>query len=154
MNLIDRGRVMIDYLNNLGRQDSYKAKFEALRKAVDDAPAVEVKSAEGYELIRHLQNTPVVSQEVFDAAANFILRFAEGRKINFRTSEAECRECGVSLLVYYCENRTYVVKCPACETLTIVKAANPAEAAARVGKVELVHLIESKHNAGGGASDG
>lgn len=41
MALIDRGRVMADYLENLGRNDSYKAKFEALCKAVDEAPAVD-----------------------------------------------------------------------------------------------------------------
>jgi hypothetical protein len=33
---------MIDYLENLGRNDSYKAKYEALSKAVDEAPAVDV----------------------------------------------------------------------------------------------------------------
>lgn len=38
--LIDRGAVMIDYLERLGRADSYKAKFEALAAAVDNAPAV------------------------------------------------------------------------------------------------------------------
>lgn len=41
MALIDHGRVMADYLENLGRKDSYKAKFEALCKAVDEAPAVD-----------------------------------------------------------------------------------------------------------------
>lgn len=41
MALIDRGRVMADYLENIGRKDSYKAKFEALCKAVDEAPAVD-----------------------------------------------------------------------------------------------------------------
>lgn len=41
MMLIDRGKVMIDYLKNLGRKDSYKAKFEALSKAVDEAPTVD-----------------------------------------------------------------------------------------------------------------
>ena len=39
--LIDRGAVMIDYLERLGRADSYKAKYEALAAAVDNAPAVE-----------------------------------------------------------------------------------------------------------------
>lgn len=43
MSLIDRGRVMIDYLENLGRNDSYKAKYEALSKAVDEAPAVDAE---------------------------------------------------------------------------------------------------------------
>ena len=40
-NLIDRGAVMIDYLERLGRADSYKAKYEAVVAAVDNAPAVE-----------------------------------------------------------------------------------------------------------------
>ena len=39
--LIDRGQVMTDYLENLGRKDGYKAKYEALSKAVDEAPAVD-----------------------------------------------------------------------------------------------------------------
>lgn len=41
MVLIDRGRVMLDYLENVGRKDSYKAKFEALCKAIDDAPTID-----------------------------------------------------------------------------------------------------------------
>ena len=41
MALIDRSRVMTDYLENLGRNDSYKAKYEALVKAVDDGPAID-----------------------------------------------------------------------------------------------------------------
>lgn len=49
MALIDRGRVMIDYLENLGRKDSYKAKYEALSKAVDQAPAVGVAPEEHAE---------------------------------------------------------------------------------------------------------
>lgn len=40
-NLISRGFVMLDYLDRLGRKDSYKAKFEALCEAVDNAPAVD-----------------------------------------------------------------------------------------------------------------
>lgn len=43
MALIDRGRVMTDYLENIGRRDSYKAKYEALSKAVDEASAVEAE---------------------------------------------------------------------------------------------------------------
>ena len=41
MILIDRGQVMIDYLENIKGKNSYKAKYEALCKAVDDAPAVD-----------------------------------------------------------------------------------------------------------------
>lgn len=43
MSLIDRGKVMNDYLENLGRADSYKAKYEALVKAIDYAPAVDAE---------------------------------------------------------------------------------------------------------------
>lgn len=43
MVLINRGRVMAAYIENLGRKDSYKAKFEALMKAVDEAPAVDAE---------------------------------------------------------------------------------------------------------------
>ena len=43
MSLIDRGQVMNDYLANLGRKDSYKAKYEALVKAVDDAPTIDAE---------------------------------------------------------------------------------------------------------------
>lgn len=43
MALIDRGQVMKDYLENLGRMDSYKAKYEALVKAVDNAPTIDAE---------------------------------------------------------------------------------------------------------------
>lgn len=43
MRLIDRGRVMIAYLANLGMKDSYKAKCEALFKAIDEAPVVDAE---------------------------------------------------------------------------------------------------------------
>jgi hypothetical protein len=43
MILINRGRVMAAYIENLGRKDGYKAKFEALVKAVDEAPAVDAE---------------------------------------------------------------------------------------------------------------
>lgn len=43
MALIRRGLVMIDYLARLGAKDSYKAKFEALCAAIDNAPAVDAK---------------------------------------------------------------------------------------------------------------
>ena len=41
MALIRRGLVMIDYLARLGTKDTYKAKFEALCAAIDNAPAVD-----------------------------------------------------------------------------------------------------------------
>lgn len=41
MALIKRGLVMIDYLARLGTKDTYKAKFEALCAAIDNAPAVD-----------------------------------------------------------------------------------------------------------------
>lgn len=41
MALIKRGLVMIDYLARFGTKDTYKAKFEALCAAIDNAPAVD-----------------------------------------------------------------------------------------------------------------
>ena len=41
MALIKRGLVKIDYLARLGKKDTYKAKFEALCAAIDNAPAVD-----------------------------------------------------------------------------------------------------------------
>lgn len=41
MALIRRGLVNIDYLTRLGTKDTYKAKFEALVAAIDNAPAVD-----------------------------------------------------------------------------------------------------------------
>ena len=41
MALIRRGLVMIDYLARLGTKNTYKAKFEALCAAIDNAPAVD-----------------------------------------------------------------------------------------------------------------
>lgn len=43
MLLIRRGLVKIDYLARLGTKDSYKAKFEALADALDDAPFVDAE---------------------------------------------------------------------------------------------------------------
>lgn len=47
MRLIDRSRVMIAYLGNLGLKDSYKAKYEALAKAIDEAHIIDA------ELVKH-----------------------------------------------------------------------------------------------------
>ena len=72
MALIDRGKVMIYYLENLARKDSYKAKYEALSKAVDDAPAVDA------EPVRH---------------GRWILK-AHDKRVNYHwTVTAYCSEC-------------------------------------------------------------
>ena len=65
MSLIDRGKVMNDYLENLGRADSYKAKYEALVKAIDNAYAVDA------EPVRHATWSKNISGEyVFCSACN------------------------------------------------------------------------------------
>lgn len=46
----------------------------------------------------------------------------------------KCRNCGTRLKVYYAEERLYSVKCGYCETITLVKASCPAEAARYVGE--------------------
>ena len=44
-----------------------------------------------------------------------------------------CRKCGTRLKTYYAEGRLYAVKCGYCESVTLVKAGNPIEAAEFVG---------------------
>lgn len=41
MALINRGHMMLDYLRRLGTKDTYKAKFEALMAAVDNAEVID-----------------------------------------------------------------------------------------------------------------
>ena len=41
MGLINRGKLMFDYLQRLGTKDTYKAKYEALEAAVDNAPTLD-----------------------------------------------------------------------------------------------------------------
>ena len=43
MALIRRGLVKINYLARLGAKDTYKAKFEALCAAIDNAPTVDAE---------------------------------------------------------------------------------------------------------------
>ncbi|MBR3924479.1 MAG: hypothetical protein IKJ45_15275 [Kiritimatiellae bacterium] len=56
MSLIDRGKVMSDYLENLGRADSYKAKYEALVKAVDNAPTIDAEPVRHGRWIHDINN--------------------------------------------------------------------------------------------------
>lgn len=48
----------------------------------------------------------------------------------------KCRNCGTLLKVYYAEERLYAVKCVYCESVALVKASCPAEAARYVGEAE------------------
>lgn len=47
-----------------------------------------------------------------------------------------CNNCGTRLKAYYAEGGLYVVKCGYCDTITIVKASNPTQAARYVGDYE------------------
>lgn len=78
MALIDRGRVMTDYLENLGKKDSYKAKYEALVKAVDDAPTIDA------EPVRHGRWIEV---------DRITWRGADDHQIDI-TVEEKCSNCG------------------------------------------------------------
>lgn len=44
-----------------------------------------------------------------------------------------CHMCGTTLEYAYMENRLYAIRCKKCETVTLVKERNPAEAASIVG---------------------
>lgn len=63
-----------------------------------------------------------------------------GHYIRFRpcvyaehTEEFRCHMCGSLLEYAYMEQRLYVVRCPYCSMVTLVKAPNPREAAVFVG---------------------
>ena len=72
-----------------------------------------------------------------DKAANAVVKIARfrQREVRFRESDATCPHCRQRLGVYYCEGGTYAVKCHECETVTLLEARSPAQAAARVGVV-------------------
>lgn len=72
-----------------------------------------------------------------DYAANEVMRHAD--ECRFRETDEMCPTCGRDLEVYYCENRTFAVRCEHCETITLVKSNNPYKAAEKVGaKIKFV----------------
>ena len=73
-----------------------------------------------------------------DDSANILIQLAHSRAdfVRFNGGDAKCCRCGAVLDVYYCENRTYAVRCKDCKTITLVKAGNPGEALRKVGPVE------------------
>lgn len=75
------------------------------------------------------------------AAANYIrkcdfkwedMEYLNGKPI--RKNPYMCCKCGTNLMWNYQEHETYLIKCPACETITIVQANNPYKAMSKVGK--------------------
>lgn len=78
----------------------------------------------------------------FDLRVNAVFdRATSGRGIRFRETDEMCPCCQRDLEVYYCENRTYIVRCKHCHIVTIVSAKNPNEAAAKVG----LHVKPVRH---------
>lgn len=77
-----------------------------------------------------------MSYEV-DKAAKIVARIASYRQneVRFRISDVTCPRCRRLLGVYYCEGGIYAVKCQECETVTLLEARSPSQAAARVGVI-------------------
>lgn len=74
-----------------------------------------------------------------DDSANILIQLAHSRAdmVHFaHDGFVSCYRCGGFLDAYYCENRTYAVRCKLCKTITLVKAGNPGEAVRRVGFVQ------------------
>ena len=59
------------------------------------------------------------------------------RDVMFKETEAVCAQCGNRLGIYYCESGIYLVRCAHCEILSLVRAKNPKQAAARVGLIAI-----------------
>ena len=78
-----------------------------------------------------------------DEAANTVVKIAsyKQREVRMRDSRAACHRCGRLLKIYSCENGTFAVQCGKCETVTLVQAQNPEQAAMKVG-VTAIPLAE------------
>lgn len=93
-------------------------------------------AADAYYRILHIVDDlpSVKSFPSFDISANALLDEAVSeRNIRFRETDEACPQCVRDLEVYYCENRTYAVRCKHCKTVTLVQAKNYDEAAEKVG---------------------
>ena len=60
--------------------------------------------------------------------------FSANVRYNPLITDVYCRNCGTKLKVYYAESRLYAVKCGYCDTITLVMADSPMEAAFYVGE--------------------
>lgn len=87
MRLINRSWVMIAYLGNLGLKDSYKAKYEALAKAIDEAPVIEA------EPVRH-------GRWIDEIEPNAVT--ASGREVHvFRCSDCDFTWANKTAVLHY-----------------------------------------------------
>lgn len=103
--MIDRGSVIVDYLDRLGRKDSYKAKFDALREAVDNATAIEVVPYGEYKAlelrVRELEKRlSDVGSSPFDGGMSQKQYF--GETDCKRRAKWECIETGKVYKVWAC----------------------------------------------------
>ena len=73
----------------------------------------------------------------FDKSARYIYNhsFPPLCGVRFVPANALCRNCDEMLEIYYCEGRTYAVRCPSCSQVTLVLATSPRHAAEQVGNV-------------------
>ena len=124
--------------NDLISRKALIAEFEWLKQntgaynhAALDEHIVRIKRAPAVE---YYGNIDVSANAVFDGMTR-----ADGPR--FRETDEMCPQCQRDLEVYYCENRTYAVRCRHCHIVTLVQAKNPDEAAEKVGlHVKLVRL--------------
>lgn len=70
-----------------------------------------------------------------DEAANFMMNEvgAKPGAYLFRETDEICPVCQRGLEIYYCENRTYVLRCSLCDLMAITRAGSPREAGKKVG---------------------
>lgn len=85
MRLIRRELVMIDYLTRLGTKDSYKAKFEALAAALDDAPFVDAEPVvRCKDCVLHGE---CITEEVLEACGKYDGFCCVGKRMDEGTEE-------------------------------------------------------------------
>jgi len=65
--------------------------------------------------------------------ADYMFRVADNITTNSIKKIHYCKECGTELKISYLENTIYMVWCPWCETIFLVKESNPERAFNKIG---------------------
>ena len=78
-------------------------------------------------------NNQIPGGSELDKCVHRAMMHAEDSQSVWRNTGVQCHRCGTKLATYYCEERLYMVRCRKCETVTLVRAGNPEEAARKIG---------------------
>lgn len=95
MVLIRRSLVMMGYLARLGTKNTYKAKFEALSAALDDAPTVDAEPVRHGKWIK--SDYPQHDDDSLYVYYNYHCSKCEGMADDRRWLPRYCPNCGAKM---------------------------------------------------------